>query len=74
MVGKVYNDPLTNEIVVESEGGELIWSTSTTPLNILPSSQAIVYTGGIDFPEFDKDFQYGFFTQGQGPAPWYSLA
>lgn len=67
MTGKVYNDISTNDIFVESDSGETIWSTQTRPLNLLPDENAIVYTGGVDFPELQKGWIYSHYRSSNDP-------
>lgn len=61
-MGAVYNEPSTGKVIVEHDDGSVVWTTDGRPVNILPPSETITWSGAIAFPNFATFVNYGYQT------------
>lgn len=57
-MGRIYNRPGTSVIIVEDNGGRIVWSTDRRPVNLLPEADWITTNRDIVFPDFNKFANY----------------
>lgn len=69
-MGKVYNRPGTNVIIVEDDDGRVVWSSELQPVNLLPEQYWLNTTRDIAFPDFTKFANYAHQRLGVGDAPY----